>query len=87
MTDSPFKRGTTRGSDHTPVPEKLIPPAYLNALDVLPIRVYGNGGNVSDWLYVEENARALNLVLCLGRPEEQYAIDPSKIEIELEWLS
>ena len=40
-------------------PEKLIPLTILNALEGKPIPVYGNGGNIRDWLYVEDHARAL----------------------------
>ncbi len=43
-------------------PEKLIPLAILNAVARKPIPVYGDGGNVRDWLYVEDCARALSLV-------------------------
>lgn len=43
-------------------PEKLIPHMILNALAGRPLPVYGNGGQVRDWLYVEDHARALLLV-------------------------
>lgn len=55
-------------------PEKLIPLMILNALDGKPLPVYGNGLNVRDWLYVEDHARALGLVLVRGRPGETYNI-------------
>ena len=48
-------------------PEKLIPLVILNALDEKPLPVYGKGENVRDWLYVEDHARALELVLTRGR--------------------
>ncbi|MFP4239698.1 dTDP-glucose 4,6-dehydratase [Rhodosalinus sp.] len=44
-------------------PEKLIPVVILNALAERPIPVYGDGSNVRDWLYVEDHADALLLVL------------------------
>ena len=44
-------------------PEKLIPLTILNALEGQPLPVYGEGANVRDWLYVEDHARALALVL------------------------
>jgi dTDP-glucose 4,6-dehydratase len=44
-------------------PEKLIPLAILKALHGEPIPVYGDGGNVRDWLYVEDHARALHAIL------------------------
>jgi dTDP-glucose 4,6-dehydratase len=55
-------------------PEKLIPLMILNALDAKPLPVYGNGSNVRDWLYVEDHARALHLILMKGRPGETYNI-------------
>ncbi|MBN9027856.1 MAG: dTDP-glucose 4,6-dehydratase [Rhizobiales bacterium] len=55
-------------------PEKLIPLVILNALDGAPIRVYGDGSNVRDWLYVEDHARALFLALTRGKPGASYTI-------------
>lgn len=55
-------------------PEKLIPLMVLNALEGLPLPVYGDGLNVRDWLHVEDHARALDLVMRRGRPGESYAI-------------
>jgi dTDP-glucose 4,6-dehydratase len=49
-------------------PEKLIPLMIINGLEGLPLPVYGKGRNVRDWLYVEDHARALALVLTKGRP-------------------
>jgi dTDP-glucose 4,6-dehydratase len=55
-------------------PEKLIPLIILNALDRKPLPVYGDGSNVRDWLYVEDHARALGIILVEGRPGETYNI-------------
>ncbi len=55
-------------------PEKLIPLVILNALDRKALPVYGDGSNVRDWLYVEDHARALGLILARGRPGENYNI-------------
>jgi dTDP-glucose 4,6-dehydratase len=55
-------------------PEKLIPLMILNALGGKPMPVYGKGDNVRDWLYVEDHARALRLVLEQGRTGETYNI-------------
>ena len=55
-------------------PEKLIPVTILNALHGKPIPVYGAGENVRDWLYVEDHARALLLVLQSGTPGRSYAV-------------
>ncbi|WP_371060842.1 dTDP-glucose 4,6-dehydratase [Rhodosalinus sp. 5P4] len=55
-------------------PEKLIPVTILNALAGDPIPVYGAGENVRDWLYVEDHAEALLLVLSEGAVGRTYAI-------------
>ncbi|HET7413943.1 MAG TPA: dTDP-glucose 4,6-dehydratase [Pararhizobium sp.] len=55
-------------------PEKLIPLMILNALEGRPLPVYGSGGNVRDWLHVEDHARALERVFVDGRPGETYLI-------------
>lgn len=55
-------------------PEKLVPVVILNALHGKPIPVYGDGGNVRDWLYVEDHADALLLVLEKGALGESYNI-------------
>lgn len=55
-------------------PEKLIPLMILNALDGKPLPIYGDGLQIRDWLYVEDHARALWLVLQNGRPGETYNI-------------
>lgn len=58
-------------------PEKLIPLTILNALDGKPLPVYGNGSNVRDWLYVEDHARALHLIVTKGRLGEKYNVGGS----------
>jgi dTDP-glucose 4,6-dehydratase len=55
-------------------PEKLIPLMILNALEEKPLPVYGDGANVRDWLYVDDHARALALILRTGRPGETYNV-------------
>ncbi len=55
-------------------PEKFIPLMILNALEGLPLPVYGDGGNVRDWLHVDDHVRALKLVLEQGAIGETYAI-------------
>jgi dTDP-glucose 4,6-dehydratase len=55
-------------------PEKLIPLMVLNALDGLPLPVYGNGSNIRDWLFVDDHARALGLILEKGLPGETYNV-------------
>jgi dTDP-glucose 4,6-dehydratase len=55
-------------------PEKLIPLTILNALEGVALPVYGQGANVRDWLYVEDHAEALELVMTSGRIGESYNI-------------
>ncbi len=55
-------------------PEKLIPLMILNALEGKPLPVYGDGMQVRDWLYVEDHAAAIWLVLQKGRVGETYNI-------------
>ncbi|MBZ7400236.1 dTDP-glucose 4,6-dehydratase [Klebsiella grimontii] len=55
-------------------PEKLIPLIILNALDGKPLPVYGDGGQIRDWLYVEDHARALYKVVTEGSVGETYNI-------------
>lgn len=45
-----------------------------NALNGKPLRVYGRGENIRDWLYVDDNCRAIDLVLQKGRAGEIYNI-------------
>ena len=55
-------------------PEKLIPLIILNALAGKPLPVYGDGGQIRDWLYVEDHARALYKVVTEGEVGETYNI-------------
>ena len=55
-------------------PEKLIPLFFLNALTGKPLRVYGDGLNVRDWLHVEDHCRGIELVLRHGIAGETYNI-------------
>src|SRR6516225_7341081 len=55
-------------------PEKLIPLTILNAFEGKPLPVYGDGSNVRDWLYVEDHAKALSLILKKGWPGETYNV-------------
>jgi len=55
-------------------PEKLIPVVTLNALHGKPLPIYGDGSNVRDWLYVEDHAEALLLVVEHGKVGRTYNI-------------
>lgn len=60
--------------DHTISQKKLIPLIILNALEGKALPVYGDGGQVRDWLYVEDHARALYKVVTQGVIGETYNI-------------
>jgi dTDP-glucose 4,6-dehydratase len=55
-------------------PEKLIPLTIINALEGMPLPVYGAGINVRDWLYVEDHVAALFSVIDHGRVGETYCV-------------
>ncbi|WP_426035830.1 dTDP-glucose 4,6-dehydratase [Cypionkella sp. TWP1-2-1b2] len=55
-------------------PEKLVPVVILNALAGKPLPIYGDGSNVRDWLYVEDHADALLLVVAKGQLGRSYNI-------------
>ena len=55
-------------------PEKLIPLVILNAVSGKPLPIYGKGDNIRDWLYVDDHANALRLVLEHGKLGETYNI-------------
>jgi len=55
-------------------PEKLIPLMILNAIDGRPLPIYGDGGNVRDWLHVEDHCAGILLALAKGRAGEKYNV-------------
>lgn len=55
-------------------PEKLVPVIILNAMAGKPLPIYGTGANIRDWLYVEDHADALLLVLQNGQVGRSYNI-------------
>ena len=55
-------------------PEKLIPVMVIAAREGRPLPVYGKGDNIRDWLYVEDHARALRLILDKGETGETYNV-------------
>lgn len=67
----------TRGSNtygHHQFPEKVIPLFITNLLDGRKVPLYGDGGNVRDWLHVDDHVRGIELVRSRGRPGEVYHI-------------
>ena len=65
-------------------PEKLIPLMILNAIDGRALPIYGDGGNVRDWLHVEDHCAGLLLVLRKGRPGEKYHVGGGNERTNLE---
>jgi dTDP-glucose 4,6-dehydratase len=65
-------------------PEKLIPLMVLNAIDGRPLPIYGDGGNVRDWLHVEDHCAGLLLVLAKGRVGEKYNVGGGNERTNLE---
>ncbi len=65
-------------------PEKLIPLFITNAIDNIPLPIYGDGLNVRDWLYVEDNCTGFDTVLHKGKPGEIYNIGAGNEKTNLE---
>jgi len=65
-------------------PEKLLPLAVLNAIEGKPLPIYGDGGNVRDWLYVEDHCEGILLALERGQPGEKYNIGGGNERTNLE---
>ena len=55
-------------------PEKVIPLFITNAMENLPVPLYGDGQNVRDWLHVEDHCRGVDMLLTKGTPGEVYNI-------------
>jgi dTDP-glucose 4,6-dehydratase len=55
-------------------PEKLMPLFITNAIDDIPLPLYGDGMNVRDWLFVTDNCAAIDLVLREGEPGRVYNV-------------
>jgi dTDP-glucose 4,6-dehydratase len=65
-------------------PEKLIPLTILNAVEGRPLPIYGDGGNIRDWLHVDDHCAGLLTVLRKGRPGEKYNIGGSNERTNLD---
>jgi dTDP-glucose 4,6-dehydratase len=59
-------------------PEKLIPTVILSALEGRPIPLYGDGGNIRDWIYVGDHCEGILAAFSKGRSGETYAIGASE---------
>jgi dTDP-glucose 4,6-dehydratase len=55
-------------------PEKLVPFMILNAFEGKPLPVYGDGGNIRDWIYVRDHCRAIWMIMNRGKRGEAYNI-------------
>ncbi len=55
-------------------PEKVIPLFITNAIDNIPVPLYGDGLNVRDWLHVEDHCRAIDQLIDQGQPGEVYNV-------------
>jgi dTDP-glucose 4,6-dehydratase len=55
-------------------PEKIIPLFITNAIDNIPVPLYGDGENIRDWLHVTDHCRGVDLLLENGQPGEVYNI-------------
>jgi dTDP-glucose 4,6-dehydratase len=66
-------------------PEKLIPLMILNAVDGKPLPIYGDGGQIRDWLFVEDHCEAIWTILRKGRSGQTYNIgagsQPTNLEV------
>jgi dTDP-glucose 4,6-dehydratase len=65
-------------------PEKLIPLMILNALEGRPLPIYGDGGNIRDWLHVDDHCAGILLVLDQGQPGDKYNIGGGNERTNLE---
>ena len=78
---------TTRGCNTIgprQYPEKMVPLFVTNALQDLPLPVYGDGQQVRDWLHVDDHAAAIDLVLRNGRAGEAYNVGAGEQRPNLE---
>ena len=65
-------------------PEKLIPLFVTNLIEGKKVPVYGEGGNVRDWLFVEDHCRAIDLIMRRGKIGETYCIGGNSERTNLE---
>jgi len=67
---------TRCGNNYGPYqyPEKVIPLFVTNLIEGRPVPLYGDGGNVRDWIHVSDHCRAIQLVAEVGEPGEVYHV-------------
>ncbi|OGM74576.1 dTDP-glucose 4,6-dehydratase, partial [Candidatus Woesebacteria bacterium RIFCSPLOWO2_12_FULL_42_8] len=62
-------------------PEKFMPRAITNLIENTPIKLYGKGDNIRNWLYVEDYCSAIDLVITKGKIGETYLVGGSSKEL------
>jgi len=67
-------------------PEKLLPRIITNAMQDKPIPVYGDGGQIRDWLHVNDHCKAIDVVLRTGQSGEVYNIGSNNERTNLEMV-
>ena len=65
-------------------PEKLIPLFVTNAIEGLPLPLYGDGKNIRDWIYVEDHCDAINFIISGGTDGEVYNISGGNMRQNIE---
>ena len=65
-------------------PEKLIPLTILNALELKPLPIYGDGKQIRDWLFVEDHVKALFEIINKGKIGESYCVGSNQEMTNLE---
>jgi len=65
-------------------PEKFLPKIIINALQNKPLPIYGDGKNVRDWLFSEDNCEAIDLILQRGRKGEVYNVGAGEEKTNIE---
>ncbi len=65
-------------------PEKLIPVLIQNAMEDLPLPIYGDGMNVREWIFADEHSRAILMALERGTPGEVYNVGSGHEKTNLE---
>jgi dTDP-glucose 4,6-dehydratase len=63
-------------------PEKFIPRSITNLIDGIPIKIYGDGKHVRDWLYVEDHVRAIDVVIRKGESGQTYLVGAGGADIK-----
>ena len=74
MTYQSSSRGRRTTTDRISFPKKVIPLFVTNAIDDIPVPLYGDGKNVRDWLHVNDHCQAVDLLIDKATAGEVYNI-------------